>query len=319
MTPVASPSGGSIDLDDEGKAAFETLGRNLVQSAQTAVQGETTRAAVQATDAIINFWLPGFLEGAPAWTRRFEFEWGVQDNNQPEFSILTVQPLFQDAAEQNTFFTQLRIARNHQFGDGRTTTNAGLGYRRLLFDNTLLVGANSFFDYEWEKRHSRISVGGELKWSGFDLFASQYWGLSSKHTAGADTFEEPLSGHDIELTAQLPYLPWARIRGRRFWWDTKLAAEDVEGWNAGVEIDIHQNLQLEIGVTDDNFNDFEYFLQLRFRLQDPARPVMLSSKFFDDQAFSRRDMRNYTLYKVRRENEIVLERSATGVVIVRAN
>jgi hypothetical protein len=107
---------------------------------------------------------------------------------------------------------------------------------------------NAFHDYEWNFNHSRASVGGELRWSGLDFYVNKYWALSGKHTADNSASERPLDGFDIELTAQVPYLPWARARARRVWWDSVDAAEDVKVWGASLEMDLLQNLTFEAGL-----------------------------------------------------------------------
>ena len=196
---------------------------------QTAASGNTAQAAARAAKVAVDYWLPAVGDGLPEWMRRFEFEWDIEEDIKPEFSLLTVQPLFQTPDMRDTFFTQFRVARNRQFGGTRTTTNLGFGYRRLLLDNTLLAGLNAFHDFEWNFNHSRASLGGELRWSGFDLYTNKYWAVSGKHTADSGAAERPLDGFDMELTAQVPYLPWARARARRVWWDAVDASEDVKG------------------------------------------------------------------------------------------
>ncbi len=231
---------------------------------------------------------------------------------------MTVQPLFQSENLRDTLFTQIRGALNHQFGDRRITANAGLGYRRLMFGNKVLAGVNSFLDYEHDFHHSRASIGAELRWAGLDFYANNYWNLSGKHTADSGSVEEPLDGHDFEITAQLPYLRWARARGKRFWWDTVAASEDVKGWSASLEMDLHANLQLEAGIKDTNTIDSEAFVQIRFRLASANRPTAFSEPV-DGTAWRLRDMRDHTLDKVRRENKISVERTSGGVVIARGD
>ena len=67
--------------------------------------------------------------------------------------------------------------------------------------------------------------------------------------------------------------------------------------------------------------DAAFFAQIRFNLlgSGKGRPVAASSRFIDDTAYRLRDMSDHTLDKVRRENEIIVERSSGGVVIARAN
>ena len=304
--------------EDTEHARAEKLARELIGSAQTAAQGSPAKGALSAAQSTAEYWLPALGENLPEWAKRFEFEWDIQEDSKPDFSLLTVQPLFQSEDARDTVFTQLRGALNHQFGDRRITGNAGLGYRRLLFGNRVLVGVNTFLDYEFDFNHSRASVGGEVRWAGLDFYANNYWSLSRLHSADSAAFEEPLDGHDLELTAQLPYLPWARVRGRKFWWDTVNASEDIKGWSASVEMDLHANLQVEAGVKDTNFIENEAFVMLRFRLASANRPTAFSNPVAG-RAWEMRDMRAHTLDKVRRENKIILERSAGGVVITRGN
>ncbi|MHA1563807.1 MAG: inverse autotransporter beta domain-containing protein [Alphaproteobacteria bacterium] len=300
-------------------AESQQFASNILQSAEALSDGNTLVAALQAADSAIDYLLPGLGDDGPDWLSRVEFEWDVQRDDKPEFSILTVQPLFQSEEKQDTFFTQLRAARNFTSGEYRTTTNVGLGYRRLFSDSKLLLGANAFIDNEWKNNHSRLGLGVEARWSGFDLYANYYLGLSGKKSAGGGITEEALDGYDLELTTQVPYLPWARVRGQYFLWDTKSLSENIDGYTGAVELDIHQNFQLEFGYTDDDFNDGFVFAKIRFTPGSRGRPTLLSDQAVSDQAFNLRDMRGYTLDKVRRVNNIVVERTSSGVTISRLN
>jgi hypothetical protein len=307
--------------------AGERLFYNLLSTGARTVQGgrmlgAASGASKAMADSAVDYWLPGIGESAPDWAKRFEFEWDVRENVKPDFSILTVQPLYRGADDADTVFTQLRAARNHQFGDQRSTTNIGLGYRRLFLDNTLLAGVNTFYDREWSETLERFSIGGELRWSGFDLYANGYWDASGAVDVGNGVSEEPLNGRDVELTAQIPYLPWARARAKRFYWDGTDGAIDIDGWAVSGEFDISRNIQIEAGWIDDNTIDRDSFVQLRFTLASWGghdKPVALSSRFIDDRAYRMRDMSKHTLDKVRRENEIIVQRTASGVVISRTD
>lgn len=309
-------------LSAEDERAGE-LGKGILLSAMDAAEGNVEQAALGAVEEVVDYWLAGLGSDLPDWAKRVEFEWSIQENQKPEWSILTVQPLWESDGLQDTVFTQLSQRGYSMFGDYRNVTNVGLGYRRLLFDNAVLVGVNGFFDYEWENHHQRTSLGAEVKWAGLDFGVNRYWGISSAHSVdNAGTSEEPLDGHDIELRAQVPYLPWARIGARRYWWETKTASEDIKGWEASAEFDLHQNLQVEAGVKSDNFmtdaDENEGFVQMRVHL-DLGRPVAMSSEFVSASPWLMRDMSEYRLEKVRRENKIIVERRSSGVVIARGS
>lgn len=88
-------------------------------------------------------------------------------------------------------------------------------------------------------------------------------GASGRGLSG-DTREEVLDGYDVELGLQIPYMPWARVYGKRYFWDSVLNSEDIKGWTASMEADVYQNLTVEAGWRDDNFSDDEVFMKLSF-------------------------------------------------------
>ena len=277
-------------------------------------------ALALGSNAVRQYLLPSLGADAPEWAKRIEFEWNVQKDFKPSYSILTVQPLYQDKDKQNTIFVQASQLRYDQIDKYRDTTNIGLGYRRLLFDNQVLVGINSFFDYEWTYGHERGSVGGELKWAMLDFNANIYRRLSDEKMidAATSTIERAMSGYDVELRSQMPFLPWVRIGARYYRWQSDFA-DDIKGWRYSADADITQNLSIEAGWTNDNVDSNSAYAKVVFRLARTDRPVMLSDKVVSKDIFDKRDMRNYTLDKVRRENKILVERSGGGIVVARGN
>lgn len=271
-------------------------------------------------NTVRQYLLPSLGAEAPEWAKRIELEWNVQKGFKPTYSILTVQPLYQDVDKQNTVFVQMSQLRYSMIDKYRDTTNVGLGYRRLLLDNQMLVGINTFFDYEWTYGHERASVGGELKYAMFDFNANLYRRLSGYKTidAAAGTSEQAMNGFDLELRSQVPFLPWMRVGARYYRWESDLS-DDTRGWQYSADADITQNLSIEAGWKKDNFNNAEGYAKFVFRLARTDRPVMASNKIVSDQMFERRDMSNYTLDKVRRENKIIVERKGSGVIIARGN
>lgn len=274
-----------------------------------------------AKAAATSYLLPSFGANAPDWAKRIEIESDIQKDLKPSYSILTVQPLYQDPLKQNTVFVQLSQLRYNMIDKYRDTTNVGLGYRRLLLDNQMLVGINSFFDYEWTYGHQRASVGGELKWAMLDFNTNIYRRLTDYKTIDTTTGtqERAMNGYDVELRSQVPFLPWMRVGARYYRWQSDLA-DDTKGWDYSADADITQNLSIEAGVKKDNFNNSQTYGKFVFRLARTDRPAMLSDKFVSNQIFEPRDMRNYTLDKVRRENKIIVERkSSGGITISRGN
>ncbi len=299
--------------------------QKVAQSVQMAASNNVEGAAVNLGQAAIEYFLPAIGEELPEWAQRIEFEAEIQDDGKPYWSLLTVQPLYESEGKEQTVFTQLSQNRYEYLGTDRDVTNIGLGYRQLLNDNTIMLGANTFFDWEWKRQHKRFGMGVEAKWSGLDFASNAYWGIGGATGRGLSggTREEVLDGYDVELGLQVPYMPWARVYGKRYFWDSVLNSEDIKGWTASLEADVHQNLTVEAGWRDDNFSDDEVFMKLSFNFGPGGgqanRPVALSSSFIADQAWDMRDMSEHNLDKVRRENRIIVERRSSGVVISRSN
>lgn len=304
-------------------AGLEVLTYNVLTSVASAEQadGNMAIAAGRGLRETIKYYFdPALGMGLPDWAKRIEFEWELRENVEPEFTLLTVQPIYQADDKADTIFTQLSLVRQQQLGDPRFVVNLGLGYRRLLMDNRLLLGANAFYDYELDFSHKRLGVGAEAKVDTFDLSYNHYIGLGGKADIGGGNFEEVLDGWDVELRSQLPYLPWARIGVKRYLWDTKVNAEDITGHAASVEMDIVRNVGVEVSVQDDNTDDKLVHVAVRLRpASAEAMPTEFSSAFVSTRFFEHRDLTSETLAKVRRENRIVVERTGSGVVISRGN
>ena len=132
------------------------------------------------------------------------------------------------------------------------------------------------------------------------------------------TEERAMSGYDYELRSQVPFLPWLTAGVRRFHWASDLG-NDLNGWVYSGAADITPNLSLEAGYSRQNGQSGEGFVKLAFHLARTDRPAMLSREGVSHQIFEPRDMRTYTLDKVRRENRIIVERRtpvAGGAVVI---
>lgn len=288
--------------------------------AGSSVADAGSNAFALGKSAVNHYLLPSLGENAPEWAKRIEFEWDVQKDLKPSYSILTVQPLYQDNDKQNTFFIQASQLRYNMIDKYRDTTNIGLGYRRLFMNNQLMLGVNSFFDYEWTYGHQRASVGGEIKWAMLDFNTNIYRRITGYRTIddAAGTTERAMNGYDFELRSQVPFLPWMNVGAKYYRWQTD-QADDTAGWTYSAAADVTQNLSIEAGWSKDNYTQSSAFAKFVFRLARTDRPAMLSDKAVSRSLFEQRDMRNYTLDKVRRQNKIVVERGGSGIVIARGD
>lgn len=297
-TPKAVPNG------------FEHVALTVIQQAAS---GNPGSAALGAARSVLGAGIRDFLKDMPGWLKRTEVEFDIAKYSKPEFSLLTVQPLFQSEDYWNTLFTQGRFAYG-RLGD-RKTFNLGFGYRRLVLGEGLMLGANTFFDYEAPFDHRRVGIGGEIRSGPLELNVNYYNAISGKVKADRGAHERALDGYDLELGAQVPYLPWARVFGKYFYWDTVAVAKNVQGQRVGLRLRPLPFIEVEVGYTDDNFNPAATFVHIRlsFGLGRTAQDSGVAT--IDDVPFSFTSMKEQTLDKVRRENTIRVERTtpaATG-------
>ena len=90
-----------------------------------------------------------------------------------------------------------------------------------------MFGINSFIDYDLEG-HTRGSVGFELKGATLDLTANSYHKLTNMEVVDG-TEEQVLSGYEINLSSQIPYMPWATLNWQNYGWENEKASADTEG------------------------------------------------------------------------------------------
>ncbi|HGY2267880.1 TPA: inverse autotransporter beta domain-containing protein [Morganella morganii] len=108
-------------------------------------------------------------------------------------------------------FTQLSLHRT----DDRTQSNTGLGYRYFAEDYTL--GANTFYDHDWSRSHSRLGAGTEYQRDFFKAGLNGYFRLSRwKDSGDLSRYEErPANGWDIRAEGYLPDYPG--LGGKLIW------------------------------------------------------------------------------------------------------
>ena len=272
-------------------------------------QGEPVAAATATAKSFVDSVMSELAKDGPAWLRRTEFEWDLTQRQQPEFSLLTIQPLYRSSGGIDTVFVQARLAYGR---GGRTTGNLGFGYRRLIMDGTAMLGANTFYDYEWPYGHARFGLGVEVRSGPVELNSNLYHALSGRSQITSNTRERALDGYDIELGVQVPYVPWARLYARRFHWQKKEGARNIDGRRLALRIQPDLPFEIEAGVQDDNVTNSAYFVLFRVSLAlgrpEPRRALPL----IDKRPFRTVDLHDVTLEPVRRENTIRVEQTTTG-------
>ena len=224
-------------------------------------------------------------------------------------NILVVMPFSDIDDKKNVTFTQGSI----YFSDNdQETLNLGIGQRRLLDNENLMIGANMFFDEEFTSRHRRASFGVEAITSVGSLRANQYYGLSGWKTVKG-VREKALDGHDMEVGAPLPYLPWTKAYYRTFEWEAASGTDDLKGDEMSLEANLPFGLNVEVGKrSNDNTTKDREFVSFTWKCcyKSDQQTFGLS-----DKAYSLTSVADQRFQKVRRQNLIVKQQDLALSII----
>ena len=229
--------------------------------------------------------------------------------NEVTGSILVVKPLSDMNDNENILFTQGSLFLSD---NSRETLNLGIGKRKLLNDDTLLIGANLFYDHELDYDHQRASVGVEAISSVGSFRLNQYYGLSGWKLGFGEIQEKALDGQDIEVGTPLPYLPWTNFSYRHFEWHGSDGADDQKGDEISLEAKLPAGLNIEVGKrsNDGNTKDNE-FLKLTWTCCNKDQEEIGIS----DKAYNLTSVADQKFAKVERQNLIVKQKKLELAVI----
>lgn len=228
----------------------------------------------------------------------------------PRFYLETVLPLSQSPDKTDTFFTHDRLSSK---ADGNVAFSGGLGYRRLMLDNNLLLGTNTFFDYQTSPKHYRTSVGVEMKTKTLEANANYYFALSPERTVKdtllVDVTEKAVDGFDAEVGGPLPYVPWFKLyQGyTKFYHES---SEDEKSWKQRAEISAGNFFTIDAERYNKTINDVDYRIGARFTLafdSFEAKDLWYSLKF-SKKPYPDIDLTQKTLDRVQRNFNIAVER-----------
>ncbi len=194
----------------------------------------------------------------PEWVKRAEYSMQWETDQTPIIYFETIHPIYQDPSKTNTYFIQPRISIQRLRG----IYNFGIGYRRLLLDDNLLAGINTFYDNEYRHRHERVGVGVEAIGKRAEIRFNSYFGVSRTYIvqeSPADTlFEKAVDGVDFEVGTPIPFLPFAKIFHRGFWYDFKKSTKNMQGDQWRLELKPSKHLTVDMETFNDNKGEREY-------------------------------------------------------------
>ena len=163
--------------------------------------------------------------------------------------------------DSGTIFNQTSINTH----DSDETINIGFGVRKLLNDNTLLLGANTFYDHQLTESHKRSGAGVEAITSIFDVRANYYNAISGRRTNAGGTIERALDGWDLRGDYHLPIEQDVNLFISAFEFENPetISAYKETGNKLGMDAKLG-NFVLEGGYMDDNQANDAYFGSIKY-------------------------------------------------------
>ncbi len=236
----------------------------------------------------------------------------INEDDNPDLEILAVRDI--SSEEFSNLFSQISLHTQEINSSDRLITNFGIGYRKLSDDKSSMVGINSFIDYDLEG-HTRGSVGLELKGATIDLTANSYHKLTNMEAIDG-TEEQVLSGYEINLSSQVPYMPWATLNWQNYGWENEKSSSDTEGNKLSWEMLFSPTVQFDVNAdfSDNSAIDDEYSYKLSFVYPPRDNKKTLKDGFLSDLAFEKENVERKLKEKVRRSNNLTVE--VQGSIII---
>ncbi len=228
-----------------------------------------------------------------------EFALSSGTNNEVTGSITLINPLMENETENSFFQGSIFLS-----DDSRKTINLGLARRNLINEDTLLLGANLFYDHELDQNHKRTSLGLEAISSVGALRYNEYWALSGKKTGVDNVKEEALDGRDLKISMPLPYLPTTNLNLRTFEWDGVDGTSDQKGDDISIKAEF-SNIDIEVGKRSFNgVTEDEEFIRISYKCCNNDNEEFRVS----DKAYELVSVQDKRFVKVERENLIVKQK-----------
>ncbi len=231
----------------------------------------------------------------------------LRENNKPDYSILGVREILE--LDSGNIFTQFSLFNTEQNNSERIIGNLGIGSRKLLNSDTLMIGMNAFIDQDFNESHKRGSFGFEVRNSVLDFNGNMYRSLQ-------DTTEEIiLDGWDYRLAGQVPYVHWSKIFINSYEWDGVLR-EDIKGMKIGSEMVLTPISILELAYDDKDKKGLEdeWYAKIQF-IYPPKNNGPTALDGISDLAWKEnKDMSGELLSKVQRNNKIMIEFKGSSTI-----
>ena len=276
-----------------------------VKDAVNQAKNSAMQQAFSYGDSAIESWARDNLSSL----RLIEVETRSRADSKPTFRAIS---LFEITGND---FNKILSQLSYSTFDDNETMNAGLIYRMMNSDMTVIYGLNIFYDHQFNTGHARTGLGFEMKSSAYDVNINLYEAMTERHHVNGAP-EVAAGGYDAEVGALLPYLPWAKLYYKRYQWNNE-TRNIRHGEAVSLYMEPTSRLSVEAGMQDDSTtNSHNAFVKLNYILCCNERKIGPSIFTVSQNAYTLGKINRDRMYeKVRRENNIVTVRGGGGISV----
>ena len=276
-----------------------------VKDAVDQAKNSAMQQAFSYGDSAIESWARDNLSSL----RLIEVETRSRADSKPTFRAIS---LFEITGND---FNKILSQLSYSTFDDNETMNAGLIYRMMNSDMTVIYGLNIFYDHQFNTGHARTGLGFEMKSSAYDVNINFYEAMTERHHVNGAP-EVAAGGYDAEVGALLPYLPWAKLYYKRYQWNSE-TKNIRHGEAISLYMEPTSRLSVEAGMQDDSTtNSHNAFIKLNYILCCNERKIGPSIFTVSQHAYTLGKINRDRMYeKVRRENNIVTVRGGGGISV----
>lgn len=197
--------------------------------------------------------------------------------------------------------------------DGRSTLNIGLGARHINDAETIIMGANAFYDYEMESEHKRTGFGVELLTSLLELRANKYNAVSGTiNYNGID--ETALDGHDVKITGNLPYFYSSNVYYKQSEFSDGVGYK-IQNEEWGVQAEIAPNLVVGVAQQNGTGRSEQTIASVSFSIPLGGAQSPAKAKQNGEWSGNLKPIRDKLYKPVQRENRIMKKAIKIGVTV----
>jgi Inverse autotransporter, beta-domain len=149
----------------------------------------------------------------PDWLERVHFDLSFDPAFQPRYALAVTQPLLASFYHQSAIDLQGRVVYDTA---GATSGELGLQYRGRWYQQDVTLGIQGGVEDLRLEEFQRYSLGAELRLRPLEVRTNLYDDVPA-HPASREIAERRLDGYDLEIGAQLPFVPWVWVWATRFW------------------------------------------------------------------------------------------------------